>query len=81
MIERCFTPSGQLKFDPYRTDRGDENYKLLFNNHGELKDRTELARLIIKNSWSLESDAVALFHSSVFASNTKGNYPTVYYWR
>lgn len=80
-IEICFNEKGNLKFDPYRCDRDDHRYQLLFDEEGYCHAHDEVKRLIEKKKWAWDSDAVALYHASMFASNTKGNYTSIYYWR
>lgn len=80
-IELCFDENGMITFDPYRCDRDDPKYKALFDEYENLNDRSALAALIKKKKWSWDCEAVGLYHADLFSINTKGNYPTTYYFR
>jgi len=80
-LEDCFTPEGNLKFDPYRCDREDHRYQILFNENDNLNDLQALKKLIEKKKWTWDSVAVGLYHADIFAMGTKNNYSTIYYFR
>lgn len=83
-IEKCFDDEGNIKFDPYRNGEDMETYELydiLFDDRGYLRDYRELGNVIKKNNWAWDSTAVGLYHAYIFSSNTKGSYPTIYYFR
>lgn len=70
-------------FDPHR-DREDPRFDFLFNEDGNLKAEHvwELRDLVRTNlQWSHFCEATSLWHAQRFASNTKGQYSAIYYWR
>lgn len=81
-LRDCFTPDGNLKFDPYRVDPElDRRYQAVFDEDGYLLDRSAVGRLVEKMQWSWRCDAVGLYHADIHAGSTKGSYPTKYYFR
>lgn len=82
-----FDEDGNIKnfSDPYRSDRKtNEIHTVVFDEEGFLTANFNqwLTRYIKTRSlWSPECTAMQLYHAEIFAGNTKGNYPTVYYWR
>lgn len=92
-IEDCFNKMGDFidpNYDPYRQrNEIHEIHKFLFKQDDKynikefLKEdiKNNLAKCIAINNYSPFSDAVALYHSDIFANNTKNNYSTIYYWR
>lgn len=85
MFEDVFDHRGNFKdhFDPFRADPDHPIRKLLFDEQGYLNDGVlrELKGYIKTNNPYPFSDAVGMYHASIFAGNTKGNYTTIYYWR
>lgn len=90
-LRGCFTDTGHLKFDPYRHDPDTATpteikmNELVFDADGFLRDKSALKALISEKlqskEWSWDCTAVALYHSNTLAMNTKGSYPTYYYFR
>lgn len=87
-IKDCFNSEGNLKFDPYRMDIENETptriamYELMFDDRGFLNDRIALLDYINRNkTLPVTCDAIGLYHADLFACNTKGSYPTYYYFR
>lgn len=90
-MENIFDEKGNFTkkgFDPFRCDDNDEFYRLLFyekgNSRGFLRDNIfdYLAKYLRDHpNLSYFCHAVSLYHAELFARNTKGNYPTIYYWR
>lgn len=81
-LRDCFTPDGNLKFDPYRVDPElDRRYQAVFDDDGFLRDSTALAKLIEQMKWGWRCNAVGLYHADIHAGSTKGSYPTKYYFR
>lgn len=91
-LEDCFDKMGNFKdpnYDPYHQGAEiHEIHKFLFKQDdkfaGEYLKKgilDKLATCIAVNKYSSLSDAVALYHSEIFARNTKNNYSTIYYWR
>ena len=86
-LKELFDKNGYLKFDPYRLDKCNKNqvrqYAFLFDEDGYLNFGmdTEIAQLIEESGWGCYCDAVALWHANIMAGNTKGSYPTIYYFR
>jgi|TARA_R110000851_G_scaffold149164_1_gene289677 hypothetical protein len=81
-IKVLFGTSGDLLFDPFRTEETDPRYMALFDD-GMLKCEVvnTIKKMVKTNSWSPWCDAVGLIHADQMASGTKGNYSTVYYFR
>ena len=71
--------------DPYRSDREkDEVHSVIFDEEGYLESNFyQWLRLYLKtrDTWALDCTAAQLYHAEEFANGTKGNYPTIYYWR
>lgn len=71
-------------FDPYRAGREGEAMRLLFEEDFGVLYLRRVALDFVYNevgSHNSRSDIAALYHASIFASNTKGNYSVIYYWR
>lgn len=82
----CFNNKGNLLFDPYRCNRGEDEprYSLIFTNNGYLRDdvKSKITDWAKSNlDFSPLCDAYALYIADRFAHNTKGNYSTIYYFR
>lgn len=82
-IKNCFDKNGQLKFDPYRTDRDNEMYCIIFDDDGFIhNDVIEIVNDLAKyQNWPDDCDARALKFIQRLGNATKGSYPPVYYWR
>lgn len=87
-IKDCFNEKGNLIFDPYRHDpdtatpRIQALYDYLFDESGYLTNREELAKFVDRNpNLPWRCDAVGLYHAEMLAMQTKGSYPTYYYYR
>lgn len=86
-LAMCFTDEGNLRFDAYRERRhpfwetifAGENHPMTYE--GCLADPNQLRDLIQEKGWAWNCDAVGLYHADRLGRNTKGSYPTVYYFR
>lgn len=86
-MHSLFDEKGNLPrdFDPYRCSRGEDEprYSLLFDEDGFLLETVAraLPLLVEVKGFGPWCDAVAMYHADTLARNTKGSYPTIYYWR
>lgn len=82
-VKNCFDTRGRLKFDPYRTDRINEVYRIIFDDDGFIHtDIIEIVNYLADHhNWSDDCDARALKFIQRLGNATKGSYPPVYYWR
>lgn len=85
-LRELFDNKGNLPrdFDPYRCGREDDpRYSFLFCEDGYLKPSVslQLPEMVASEGWGPWCDAVGVCHANRLALQTKGSYPTIYWWR
>lgn len=82
-LKSCFDENGNFSkpLDPYRCDKDDPVYSILFNENGYAIKTVEVSKLIEKNKWKWNCDAVKYYYSGNIDFGCRENYTAIYAWR